>query len=779
MYKINKTISRNSVFKRLRQSAAIVPFAILCALQPASFAQEAGEPVAEAKKDSSLLFDKVVVTAQKREQNQQDVGIAITALNGDQMEALGFTNAQDVAAFSPGVVAVQPNGEGSYSFAVRGVSNNDLTTNVESPVAVYVDEVYISQMSATGFLLFDIDMVEVLRGPQGTLFGRNATGGLVQYTTVKPTDVYEGFGKFSYGDYGDLEMKGAVNIPLNDWLSARLSAAVHTSDGYVTNREHPEQKLNNSNDSGFRFQLLAEPTDDLSILLNYRKGGQDIRTGFFEYVSAVNGGGVETPGVANPMLGDYPDDLDGDIYAGDYDTVGFNISETEGYTATIKWDVGNFEITSITDYQTNFRDYIEDTDATPVRAYEYYQTNDAEQFSQELRVATTIGDLNLVGGLYYMDLSSDDSTGGISPYLYALYSEGLYTEEDVLTDITLANGDRTPSSSSTTSASIFGQAEYTLDKFTFIAGLRYIEESKDFESLREDVHFDENATSGLDPRTIVIDTLSGFDPDERDFSMEAWSLQAQYRPMDGLLTYAGYNRGVKSGGFSQPPFDPTSALLVDPEFLTYEPEQLDSYEVGAKWDVIPGALRVNTAVYYYDYGNYQAYTNFPGGLGSATINAQAVNKGAELEIQAMPFEGLTIQGGVAYADIKVTDVVGFPDQTLTSSNSPEWNANGLIRYEHSLGDWGDIAFQVDGQYQSEHYFGLDVTPATTEDGYTLVNASISLAPADANWDFRLSVENLGEEEYRVQTFDLSDWIGMIEEYHGKPRWVRAEIGWKF
>ncbi len=766
-----------SLFKKFMMTAAIIP--MTASLQTPSFAQDT-EDAADAPTETSsdsLLFEKIVVTAQKREQDQQDVGIAITALNGNQLDALGFTNAQDVAAFSPGVVSVQPNGEGSYSFAIRGVANNDLSTNVESPVAVYVDEVYISQMSATGFLLFDVDMVEVLRGPQGTLFGRNATGGLVQYTTVKPTDTFEGFGKVSYGDYDDLMMKGAVNIPINDWISTRLSVAQHTSSGYIYNREHPESNLNNNNDWGFRAQVLMEPTDDLSILLNARKGGQEIRTGFFEYKSAVNGGGIYTPGVPNPLFEGY-EDTDGDVWAGDYDTVGHNISETEGYTATVKWNVGEWELTSLTDFQTNFRDYIEDTDATPFRMYEYFQTNDAEQFSQELRVARTFENLNVVAGAYYLDLSSEDSTGGIAPLMYYDPDNGI-TEEVVMQDMTLANGDRTPSKSETTSTSIFGQAEYQLDNLTFIGGLRYIKETKDFESTRQDVSFAYNATSGLDPRTAVIYTYSTFDPDEKEWDMWSWRAQVNYRPVDDLLTYFSYNRGVKSGGFSQPPYDPTSALLTDPELLSYEPEELDAYEVGAKWDVIPGSLRVNTSVYFYDYGNYQAYTNFPGSLGSATINAQAENKGVEVEIQTSPIPGLSFQGGLSYADIEVTDVIGFEGLTLTSVNSPEWNANGLVRYEFPAGDWGDIALQLDGQYKSEHYFGLDVTPATTEDGYGLLNASVSLMPADSNWDFRLSVENLTNEEYIVQTFDLSDWIGMIEEYYGKPRWVRAEIGWKF
>jgi len=150
---------------------------------------------------SAAVLEEVMVTAQKREQSIQDVGIAITAYTGDQLSQLGWTNAQQVTAMAPGVTTVQPNGEANYAIAIRGVANSDFTTNVESPVALYVDEVYISQMSGAGFLLYDMDRVEILRGPQGTLFGRNATGGLVHYITKKPTKEFDGYIMGTVGDY--------------------------------------------------------------------------------------------------------------------------------------------------------------------------------------------------------------------------------------------------------------------------------------------------------------------------------------------------------------------------------------------------------------------------------------------------------------------------------------------------------------------------------------------------------------------------------------------------
>ncbi|MFB3077542.1 MAG: TonB-dependent receptor, partial [Lysobacterales bacterium] len=237
----------------------------------------------------SAVLEEVMVTAQKREQSVQDVGISITAFTGDQMEQLGFTNAQQITAMAPGVHTIQPNGEANYAIAMRGVASSDFTTNVESPVALYVDEVYISQMSGAGFMLWDMERVEILRGPQGTLFGRNATGGLIHYITKKPTEELDGFIKGTVGDYDQYRVEGAIGGG-NDKVAARLSASYHENDGYIENRLDPGTDLNNADDTTWRLQVLFTPTDDIELLLNARGSEQDIDTGFFENVSSVESG---------------------------------------------------------------------------------------------------------------------------------------------------------------------------------------------------------------------------------------------------------------------------------------------------------------------------------------------------------------------------------------------------------------------------------------------------------------------------------------------------------
>lgn len=751
---------------------------------------------------AQMLMDEVIVTAQKRAQSAQDVGISITAFSRAQLEAMGYTNAQEVTAMAPGVTTMQPNGEANYSIGIRGVANNDFTTNVESPVAIYVDEVYISQMSGAGFMLFDIERVEILRGPQGTLFGRNATGGLVHYVTTKPDQEFGGYGSLTYGSYNRIKFQGAINLPVNDKLAIRASASTHQGDGYITNRLQPGSKLNNANESAGRIQALFTPNDDVEILLNARFGQQDIRTGFFEHVSVQNPDGVLTPTVPNVSLGNYIDN-DGDPYTGDYDSPGHNKLDTYGFSGTLNWNLGWAELTSITDYQSVNRDYIEDSDASPADYFRFFLTTDAKQFSEEIRLAGEKDNMKWVTGFYYMDLDINDTNGTIAPGLFVDFVNAVTPEVqngDIppFTDAAEFgfNGLLNPYQTDVKTWSLFGQVEVDLnDQVSVIAGFRYIDEKKTH-SYRDIAYwYPETSVSGLDPNaTEIVDFVTPYNGERHD---KVWSARAQvnYRPNDDALFFASWNRGVKSGGFNAPLL-PTAEFVTE-QLMNYRPEKLDAFELGFKLDFADGKARLNGAVYYYDYNDYQAFAIL--GLDTFTLNADSKNKGFELELQLNPTEGMDVQFGIGYIDADVKDVPGItidavtdlgiipailPGQTLRPVNTPEWNLNGLLRHEFQVGS-GAVAVQLDGQYRSAHTFGLLGTEALSEDGYFIGNASITYLPADQDWSLRFFVKNITDEEYLVQTFDLGGALldgglfGMVEQYYGRPRTWGANISYNF
>ena len=769
---MTRPIDNTIISKKSRLLAGAAMVAIITVAQPAS---------------AQLLMEEVTVTAQKRSQSAQDVGISITAFSREQLEAMGYTNAQEVTAMAPGVSTLQPNGEANYSIGIRGVANNDFTTNVESPVAVYVDEVYISQMSGAGFMLFDIERVEILRGPQGTLFGRNATGGLVHYVTTKPGEEFGGYGSISYGSFSRLKFQGAVNLPINDKLAVRASASTHQGDGYVTNRLQPGTKLNNANESAGRLQFLFTPNEDVDILLNARFGNQDIRTGFFENVSAENPDGVLTPTVPNTTLNNYLDN-DGDVFTGDYNEPGHNKLETYGFTGTVNWDLGEVELTSITDYQSVNRNYIEDSDASPESYFRFFLTTDAKQFSEEFRLSGDTDNMKWVTGFYYMDLDINDTNGGIIPGLV----EAVFGPVSVVG----FNGIKNPYQTNVKTWSLFGQVEFEVnEEISLIGGFRYIDEKKDHFYRDVLYMYPDTSVNGLDPNAVEVgDALTPYSGKRHD---KSWSARAQvnYRPNENALMYASWNRGVKSGGFNAPLL-PTDIFVTD-NFMNYRPETLDAFEVGFKLDFADGRARLNGAAYYYDYNDYQAFAII--GLDTFTLNADSKNKGFELELQMNPTEGMDVQFGIAYIDADVTNVPGIttdistpagnvtailPSATLRPVQTPKWNLNGLFRHEVPL-EGGAIAFQVDGQYRSEHTFGLLSTQALTENGYFVGNASITYIREEQDWSLRFYVKNFTNEEYLVQTFDLSGTVakgglfGLVEQYYGMPRTWGANITFDF
>ena len=710
----------------------------------------------------AAVLEEIIVTAQKRSQNVQDIGIAITAITGEQMEALGYTNAQQVSAMAPGVSTVQPNGEANYSIAIRGVSSSDFTTNVESPVAVYLDEVYISQASGTGFALFDMQRVEILRGPQGTLFGRNATGGLVHFVSRKPSQDTDGYVKVTAGEYNQIKFEGALGGALSESLSARLSVSTHHNDGYITNRLGKD--LNNANDKSWRLQLLATPSAEVEFLLSARGSDQNIRTGFFENVSSVGAAGELTPSTPNPVLG-YLDN-DGDVFAGDYDDPGYNDLETSGISGTLKWGGDNMTLTAITDFSSVERIYIEDSDASPISFFNFYLTTDVEQFSQEIRLDGETDKLKWVTGLYYLNLDINDSNGAITdPFAGPAPTSGAEA------------GFNNPYNNELKSSSLFGQVEFSInDRLSSTLGLRVIRDERNFNYAVEAVEFLEPDIRDFnDPANLqLLETVGSYAGDRKDTDISTRA-QLDWTPNNDLLVYAGWNRGVKGGNFNAPVFPVTSPLDYNDATLSYGPEKLDAYEVGFKWSFAEGLARLNGATYYYDYADYQAFNII--GIDTLTSNAEADSKGYELELQASPNENLDLILGVAWNDI---DVTLADDSRTTSIQSPEWNANALLRYQwHAFG--GTLAIQGDMVYRSEHLFALIGTPAVTEDGYTVSNASLTYTAANENWTAMLFVNNVTDEEYLVQTFDLStvDVFGITEQYYGRPQWWGASIRYAF
>ena len=677
----------------------------------------------------SAVLEEVVVTAQKREQNLQDVGISVTAFTGNQIRELGFTNSVDVIAHTPNVEVTGAGGGVINTFSIRGVTQNDFSAAQESPIAVYVDDVYISQNIVTGFSLFDTERIEVLRGPQGTLFGRNATGGLVHYISTRPSDETEGFVDVLLGEEGRQRVEAAIGGALTDTLAGRLSGVYNESDGLIDNRIGND--LMQSDDYSVRGQLLFQPSDTLDILVKGLYSNEDSARGGYAHRVGFDGEFAKDP-QATDFFG-Y--NSGGDPFKGSYDFDGYKKVDLSALTLNVDWEIGEFNLVSITNYQDIDHEYAEDSDASPNDVYNYQADDDVQQFSQEIRLSWEGDRSRSVVGVYYLDIDGDYST---------FQSGEIFFGPGFIYDL---EADQT-----TETIALFGQTEIDLsDTFSLTLGARVNRDEKDF------------SFSELGAK-LYSDDLSDDD----------WSgkLQLDYRPNDDWLLYVGVNRGIKSGGFNVPLGPP-----ADFSTFPYDGETLYSYEAGFK-SSFGDTTRLNGAVFYYDYEDYQAYT-FDGFV-PLLFNANADSVGAELELITNPIEGLEIMLGAGWLDATVDDLPmsispsGEEDPVL----APELSFSGLVRYSWEVMG-GSLAVQSDYSWKDDHKFNLAVTPVIEEESYGILNAMVSYTSGKEAWYVSVFVKNLTDEEYRSYAFDTTTFFGATEDVPGPERWYGANLRFSF
>ncbi len=445
---------------------------------------------------AEALMEEITITAQKREQPLQDVGIAVTAFTGQQIQQLGFTNSIDIVAHTPGMTFGTPTAAGNNAnIALRGVALNDFNDNNESPVAIYIDEVYVSAIAGATFQLFDLDRVEVLRGPQGTLFGRNASGGLAQFVSVAPGKEFEGYGNLTLGQNGQVKSELAVNVPINDRVAARLSIAQDQYDGYVHNRVPGVHNPNDADNKAGRLQIGWDITDDLYFLGKVHGFRTDNRDGSWQHQSTQSGAGpngdVNIPLPAdeenpNPLVANGPGndvfgyrDTDGDVWAGDYDRDGPLKIENYGYSGRFNWNITpNLELTSITSWDHYTRMFGEDTDVGPTPGLAPTFDSDIDQWTQEFRLAGSSDRTNWVAGLFYFNSN-----------VHGLIDLGAFALTPTAPEC--RNGPCLPPGTEwtifynanyhqdTESVAAFGQMEYDItDTITLIGGLRYTDEKR-------------------------------------------------------------------------------------------------------------------------------------------------------------------------------------------------------------------------------------------------------------------------------------------------------------
>lgn len=732
---------------------------------------------------ATAAIEEVVVTARKRAENLQDVPIAVSAFSQSELEAQTIQEFVDLRAHLPGVHISQVQGDPSAAvITIRGQSQADTLLTTDSSVGVYVDGVNLPRQQGLNANLFDIERVEVLKGPQGTLYGRNTTGGAINLIARKPDyDGWHGYLSGTTGNENFVQMAGAVNVPLADNAAARFAVQKTDQDGWGES-SFTGNELYDQDELFVRGSLLFEPTERLSILLQA------------DYLDVDEGGAAEkllqpggypldpnapfapTPSVvaaAELGLFDPTNPVPG-LLAGYEALVGYmggdmldNASNADVYSKAELWGGGltvtyaltdQMELKSVTGYRNWETSRLLDMDGTPFTILHPELAVDADFFSQELQLLGSSGQLDWVVGAYY---STEEGTDGSVTRAVAVLNPA---QPNVL------DGDV-----QNESWALFAQGTYAVtERLDVTAGLRYTEEKKELTSHNR--VFD--PVSGqfqcqLPPGNVPIDRCSADFSDT--FSDPSWLLSADYQLTDSTMVYASIARGFRGGGQNirgNP--DPSS-------FSAFEPETATTYELGFKGDLLNSLVRLNASAYFTDYEDIQRSIIVPGAGGNVvtilTNAAEAEITGFETELWLYPTDGLSIFSTVSYTDFEykkfdslAQDGVTVVDRSGEDVGLPEWQYSVAARYELPIGR-NLLSAQVDYHWQDD----INLTPTSPvpgivgQDSYGLWNARIAYQFLDRGLTLALWGKNLGDEEYLVTATDFSGNIGHTIGVVGRPR----------
>ena len=730
------------------------------------------------------VLEVISVTASKKSQSIQSSNVAVTAFSGDALRELNMTDSTDVASQTPGLNIGTPVGEGNNpSISLRGVGLNDFNDNNEGPIAVYRDEIYQSAMPGLTFQLFDLERVEVLRGPQGTLYGRNATGGLVHFISKKPTKEVEGFASLTLAQYNQIKTEGAISGALSDTVQARLSLATNNHDGYVKNRIGKD--ANEADNKAARLQVNFDLSDNLTALVNIHAADSETIAPQYQH-QVTSGEGVDFFGYA---------DTDNDVFAGDYNREGILSIESKGGSVNLAYSADNYEFYSVTGFEDVEKYHEEDSDVGPNSGIKPDFASQNKQFSQEFRVQFTAGEMEWMLGAYYFDNEVkgalnldvnypgaviDGITGAPAGTFGTDYVPFFNYDVDYVQD--------------TESVGLFGQVEMDLnEEFRLTLGLRYTteERSMDYQN-KTTTNPDAVLNSCLIPAGDVCDFGFGSDYPGTDYFLDftknnpavndlntldddniSGRISLDYTPSKDLLVFANISSGFKSGGFNGGFLDFTDGVEV--EDVGFDAEELLSYELGFKSTLADGDVRLNATAFYYDYKNYQALSF--AGLSQFINNSDATVSGADIELTWLPGDNWDINLGASFINSEVDKVITRGADPILGSEmvlAPNFSLNGLVRYQAT----NKISLQVDFNHQGEQYFDITNSEISTEDSYTVFNARVGYDISD-NLSVSAFVKNLTNEEYRVYSFDFTGPAGLNQNFYAPPRWAGISLAYTF
>lgn len=732
-----------------------------CPISASAADAPADAPVTVASADASAdyaagggAFDEVVVTAQKRKENIQAVPVAITAISSDKLQENNLKQASDIALFVPNFSAVS-SGRTSPRWFLRGVGVADGTT---SPIGIYSDDVYLSNTLITNFPLFDLERVEVLRGPQGTLWGKNTTAGAINFISKKPEFDPSGFAKLQYGNYGFKEVEGAYGGAISDdKVAARIAFHGDFSDGYATN-QHDGSKVGDVTEIGVRGQVLAHVNETLDALINVHydyfnaPGATLVNRGISTRADKTNGFGYVFP-TTDP---DY------------FNSIGpsHTTIDHQGAFLNLTQQIDDLTLVSITAIDRLKYSSQAGTLVPQELTRTEGETRD-QQISEELRLSSPRTDrFNwIVGAHYFFEKLDGANASAILP------GTTTPTFQDIV------------NTTKTTSYAAFASGTYSFtDDLRLTAGLRETRETK-ANRLRTFVGVKPVAFSNPTEFWLLNAVSSPLTVAVRQNDSSTWTaltydITPEYDITDNARVFFRHAKGFRSGGFNNTAASQGSVAIVNPEVIK-------DYEGGIKTEWFGKRLIANAAIFDYDYSNIQINVVTPTGVGGTFVstirNAGAgYSRGIELELRALPIDNLEIDGSIGLLRTRYTQFQFSSTSSAVGNQfvrAPHVSATLGAHYTIPLSFGGSIVLATDWQYRSKFFYNATTqTPLLTERALTIGNIEASYVTEDERWEFQLYSQNVTNERYPTTVLPTSYGGSSFES---APRTYGASVTAKF
>lgn len=785
-------------------------------------------------------IQEVVVTAQKRAESLQSVPVSVTAITSAQLGEVKMDTPSDLTSQVPNLQVNGIVGEGTPLFSLRGVSMFDYSLSQSSPVASYVDEVYKGNFVLFGVEMFDLDRVEVLRGPQGTLYGKNTTGGAVNFITHKPGFDDEAAFKVGLGNYGRKEFEGALQkVLISDRLSARFAFTYTKVNGFIRNVLPGHPDLEGVDQYGLRLSVLFKATDTLDLWLRYVKSLQDPQN--YTIIAGcatppVNAKLCPGSGLGIGFTG-YWRSVDGTATGAPLtlDQVAMNFTprrrqEDQGVALTANWAMApDLTLTSISSWDEGQLYNPEGTDGSPIDIFKIPYFGKTRQVAQDLRVTSSFdGPFNFIGGAYYQhEIIYNQTTNYFETSPQALI--GIYNNLQLpgLLPGGVVYGDYRDCVASSfggagfggyaagsllnpgckyynqfdqirNSWAVYSDASYKLtDLFKLRAGLRYTHENAIQKNALSQLRGSDDVPIGnIIPGQVVNGVYSPVEalPGSPNYAaiVNATTSQAvhntavtgragvDFTPTRDILLYASYSRGFRSAAFNGQFF------FTNVDFTSVKPETVDALEIGAKTAWLDNRLQLNGALFYYQYKNQQYVDVQPSGQQPLINLAKSRIEGGELELVTRPVRSVTLRAGLGALNTRVQDAkiyIYSPTGPLDVSGhqlpyAPKFSGTLAADWDALTTSAAVLTLHVDGSYASRQYFELRNEERIAQGSYGLLNGRISLHSPEDRWGVGLWMKNAGDKFYATNIVDLQG-LGYDYRHRGVPRMYGVDANFRF